>query len=109
MQRMTLMADRPRRGVPFKSVILLTPLEDGTAEAGIYYEKKRKRRVSKRWRSIDKVIRRLGSAQRTAASDFLDRHDRSNKKKKNGGLRNLIKNFSRSQRKGRKKLKLRFL
>jgi LytS/YehU family sensor histidine kinase len=109
MQNLTLIADCSRRRLPVKSVVIIEQGENGRTAATVVYKEKRKRRVSKRWRSIDRAIRRMGRAQLTTASDFLVRHERSNRKKKNGGLRNLIRNVSRSQRKGRKKLKLRFL
>ncbi len=109
MQNVTLIADCSRRRPPVKSVVVIEHGANGATTATVVYKEKRKRRVSKRWRSVDRAIRRVGSAKRTAASDFLYRHERSNRKKKNGGLRDIIKNISRSSRKGRKKLKLRFL
>ena len=92
-----------------RSALLLRTEPDGLATTAVVYEKRSKRRVSKRWRGLDKAIRRLSDSRRTAADSFLQRHERSNRKKKNGGLRDLVKNTLKAQRKGRKKLKLRFL
>jgi hypothetical protein len=90
-----------------RSAILLKTDASGLTSTTVVYEKKRKRRVSSRWRGLDKAIRKISTAQEVAASDFLNRHERSNQKKKNGGLRDLMKNLSKSSRKGRKKLKIR--
>lgn len=93
------------RRSPLRSAIVLRTEPNGLTTTTILYEKSRKRRVTSRWRGLDKAIRRLNAAQQTAADDFANRHERSNAKKKNGGLRDLVKNLSKSSRKGRKKLK----
>ena len=98
-----------RKEYPARSVMTLHQEDDGTVVRTVLSQKKQKRRVSKRWRKMDKMLRRLNEAQQTAASDYLRRHERSNRKKKNGALKDLGKNLMRSQRKGRKKLKVRFL
>jgi len=90
----------------FKSVVLEAPGEDGTVTRTKLYEPKR-RRVSKRWRKLEKFVRRVGKAQSTAADEYLDRHQRSNNKKKNGWIKDLGKNVVKSQRKGLKKVKVR--
>ena len=94
---------------PLRSAVICRTDENGFTTTTVVYEKKRKRRISSRWRTLDKAIRKISRAQQTASSEFLNRHERSNRKKKNGGMRDLVKNFSKSQRKGRKKLKIRFL
>lgn len=94
---------------PLKSAVILRTGPDGLTTSTVIFEKERSRRISKRWRSAEKFIRRMSRAQQTASSEFAARHERSNLKKKNGGMRDLLKNISKSQRKGRKKLKLRFL
>jgi hypothetical protein len=92
---------------PVKSVMKVQRDEDGTVTRVVLSKKKKKRRVSKRWRKMDKALRKLNRAQQTSASEYLKRHERSNRKKKNGAIKDLGKNLSRSQRKGRKKLKIR--
>jgi hypothetical protein len=95
---------------PIRSVVKLHVAADGTAtRTTLSGTKKRKRRVSKRWRGVDKMLRRMSRAQAVSANDYLQRHDRSNQKKRNGALRDLGKNMMRAQRKGRKALKIRFL
>ena len=94
---------------PLKTAVILKTGADGLTTSTVLFRRERKRRVSKRWKSVDKLIRRLSRAQQTTANEFAARHERSNAKKKNGGMRDLIKNLSKSSRKGRKKLKIRFL
>lgn len=90
---------------PLQSAVLLQPEDNGLTSATVVYEKPdRKRRVSSRWRLVDKAIRKLARAQQVAANDFVCRYERSSQNKRDGGIRDLFKNVSRSQGKGRKKL-----
>lgn len=68
--------------------------------------KPKRKRVSKRYKKADKTLRRLARAQQVAADEFLSRHDRSNAKKKNGGVKKFVKNAARAARKGGKKLRV---
>ena len=108
MQTKTIIVDEDQE-YPVRSVMTLHHDNNGIVVRKVLSKKKRKKRVSKEWRQVDKALRRLNKAQQEAASDYLRRHERSNRKKKNGALRDLSKNVMRSQRKGRKKLKIRFL
>lgn len=94
---------------PLKSAVILRTGPDGLTTSTVVFKKERSRRTSKRWRTVEKLIRRISKAQQTTANEFVARHERSNLKKKNGGVRDLLKNVSKSGRKGRKKLKIRFL
>ncbi|HWM17405.1 MAG TPA: hypothetical protein VNP97_12545 [Microbacterium sp.] len=99
----------PRRQGPagryaIASVFKLEQRANGTVTKTVLSAPKR-RRVSKRARKFDKAMRRVARAQQAASSEFLSRHDRSNQKKKNGGLRNLGKNVRKAQRKGLKQLR----
>ncbi len=67
----------------------------------------KKKRVSKRYRKADKALRRLARAQQVASQEFLARHERSNRRKKNGGVKKFARNAFRAARKGGKKLRLR--
>lgn len=95
-----------RRRYPIRSVTKMTVDSDGTVTRMKLGGRKSKRKVSKQWRQMDKMLRRMSRAQETAASDYRRRHTRSNKKKKNGAIRDLNKNMWRAQRKGFKKLKI---
>lgn len=98
-----------RKRTPLKSAVVVQPDANGTMVSTVIFERKRKRRVSRRWRPLEKTLRRVSRAQSVTAADYLRRHKRSSQKKKNGAIRDLGKNMWRAQRKGRKKLKIRFL
>ena len=92
-----------------KSAVLLEQGADGVTTSTLLYKERGKRRISKQWRPLEKALRRVSLAQSTAADDYLRRHKRSGEKKKNGAVRDMGKNVWRAQRKGVKKLKIRFL
>jgi len=87
------------------SVAKLEIRDDGTVVKTVL-SAPRKRRVSKRYRRVDKALRRVSRANKVASTEFLERHDRSNRKKKNGGLRSVTKNLRKSSGKGIEKLRL---
>lgn len=97
------------RRLPIKSAVMVEVGTDGSATRTVLYEQRRKRRGSKRLRPFEKALRRMAEAQSTASNSYLDRHERSNRKKKNGWAKDLTKNISKSSRKGLKKLKLRWI
>ena len=78
---------------------------DGTITSTVLAKPKRKR-VSKRYKKADKTLRRLARAQRDASEEFLSRHERSNRKKKNGGVKKFARNAMKAARKGGKKLRV---
>ncbi|MBE9033671.1 DUF6312 domain-containing protein [aff. Roholtiella sp. LEGE 12411] len=59
-------------------------------------KKKKKKKQSKLLSPWEKSVRSLAKTQVKASRTYLDRHERSNKKKKNGWLRDLNKNASKS-------------
>ena len=108
------MSDTVSAFATFKRSGLQSAVIIGTGTAGLptttlVYEKKDERRTTKRWRGLDKALRKISKAREVSATDFAERYERSSQKKKNGGLRDLVKNVAKSQRKGRKKLKFRIL
>ena len=63
-------------------------------------DKRGRRRVSRPLRRFDRGIRKLTKLENVASSEYLRRHDRSNRKRKNGALKDLRKNVRRSVREG---------
>ena len=57
-------------------------------------------------RPLKRAVRRLAKAQEAAAATYLERHDRSNTKRRDGWLVNMNNNVWRASRKGGKALKL---
>jgi uncharacterized protein DUF6312 len=92
-----------RRQYPgVKSVVKVQREADGSVTRTVVAEpdKRRRRRVSKPFRRIDKALRKVTKAENVASSEYLRRHDRSNRKRKNGALKDLRKNVRRSVREG---------
>lgn len=66
---------------------------------------KKRKKGSKRLRGLERAVDQLADAGSTFSSEYRARHRRSNRKKKDGWLRDLDKNLPRSARKARKKIK----
>lgn len=105
MEVRTVYSGQPRARYKARAVYKIES-GNGVVTRTVISKSKSRRRVSKRWRGVDKLLRRMGRAQQASSSDYLRRHERSNSKKKNGAIRDLTRNVSRSQRKGLKRLKL---
>lgn len=91
-------------------VILRAPQSaTGTAAERIVVEekKKKKKKQSKGMARIwERVTRRVARAHKRSAESYLDRHQRSNRKHRDGWLRDLRDNLSRANTKGTKVLKI---
>lgn len=101
----TLSTDKSKTLKGLKSALVIS--DDGTngpTTTVLYEKERRKRKVSKRWRKIEKVVRRMTRAQGVASQEYLDRHERANERKKNGWMKKLGTNVRKSVRRGLKKL-----
>ena len=87
----------------FVARITAVPLEDGQPQR-VYEASKSKRKVSRWLRPMEKGHRRLLAALAAWGTTLEDRHARSNRKRKNGWLRDAPVNVLRAQRKAAKKL-----
>jgi Family of unknown function (DUF6312) len=78
---------------------------------GVYVlkHKRKRKKLSRGSRPMEKLARRMARANIKTSDTYLSRHNRSNRKKRNGWLRDLSYNLMRSNRKGQKSLKLRKL
>jgi len=85
-----------------RSVVKVQREADGSVTRTVLSEegKRRRRKVSPPLRRLDKRIRKTFKLENVASSDYLRRHDRSNRKKKNGALKDLGKNVRKSLREG---------
>jgi hypothetical protein len=84
------------------SVVKVQRESDGSVTRTVIAEddKRRRRRVSRPLRRIDRGLRKLTKAENVASSEYLRRHDRSNRRKKNGALKDLGKNMRKAIREG---------
>ena len=85
-----------------KSIVVLQKDWTGVARPLVVFRERRK--GSRSLRPLEKAIRRLNVAQGTAAGVYLESHERSNSKKRNGWFKDLRKNLARAGRRGGKKL-----
>ena len=106
MEVRTVYSSGGQKRFPVRSVTKIETADDGSVTRTVLGGSKRKRRVSKKWRKFDKALFRMSKAQETAASEYRKRHERSNRRKKNGAVRDLGKNVMRAQRKGIKRMKI---
>lgn len=92
-----------------KRVVIPQQAAKGELAAGVYVlkgKKKKRKKTSKGNRFLEKLLRQSARSNRKTADEYLYRHDRSSRKKKNGWLRDLSDNISRAGNKGRKRFKL---
>ena len=85
-----------------------TPSTHPAAGAVLVYrvKSKKKKKGTTGLRLIEKLFRRNARASATLTTDYLDRHKRSSRKRRDGWLRDLPLNLFRARRKATKRLKL---
>lgn len=89
-----------------KRITILKKDAAGKLTANVVYKKGRRRKKrSKGLRLIEKVVRRVSKAQTAMASAYNGRHERSNQKKRDGWLKDLVPNIVKAQRRGLKILR----
>ena len=94
-----------------KSVRRITVLERDAASGEfapvvMFKKKSKKRKTSRAMRPVEKVIRRLVDAQAQSADRYVTRHNKSNRKRRDGWVRDLNANVVRASRKGAKRLRM---
>jgi len=96
-----------------KSIVKIVQLEQnatGNLSPLVLYKKpSRKKRMSAPLKSIEKAVRNIASAQATAADKYLERHERSNQKNRDGWARDMFSNLLDAEKSGRKKLRIKRL
>ncbi|HEX7679735.1 MAG TPA: hypothetical protein VF713_16510 [Thermoanaerobaculia bacterium] len=88
------MAGKFHRAV--KSIIIIGDKEGGRSRSVVYRRRGGKKRGSAGLRQIDKLVRRVARAQESFSGSYLSRHDRSNRKRKDGWLRDIVANTARA-------------
>lgn len=88
--------------------ILKTDSVGNTASGGMVIKKKRKRKKQSKGlvRIWERSTRRSAKSNKSFADNYLSRHRRSNKKRRDGWLRDYSYNTMRAGRKSGKKFKL---
>lgn len=100
------MDDKPRLQGSVKRITQLKKDDSGAVVPVTIYKKRgKKRKVSGPLQPIEKAVRRLATAQVAFSNSYRDRHNRSNEKKRDGWVVDLIPNIADAGRKGSKKLR----
>jgi len=90
------------------SVVKVVQLqEDATGKLTpvvLYKKADKKKKIAGPLRPLEKGIRRMARAQVAFADKYLERHERSNQKNRNGFVRDIIGNVVDAEKAGRKKL-----
>lgn len=88
-----------------KRIIMFESDASGALRPVVEYDRRGKRRKqSKHLKQVEKAVRRVTEAGSAGMSSYLDRHKRSNEKKKDGWIRDLGKNVAAASKKTSKKL-----
>jgi Family of unknown function (DUF6312) len=89
-----------------KRVTVIEPQNGGSALTVYSVKEKRKKKQSRGLGGFEKMTRRQAEAIAAYASTYLARHTSSNRKRRDGWLRDMGMNVFRAGRKSMKKLKL---
>jgi hypothetical protein len=71
----------------------------------VYSLKKKRKKQSKGLRFLEKLVRRRAQASQAFSNEYAERHRRSNRKKRDGWLRDLGVNVFKANDKAAKKLR----
>jgi hypothetical protein len=97
--------EMPRLPKSVRRIVKLQSDERGALIPTVLYkERSRKRKVSSGLRPLERSIRKLARSQVRMADSYLSRHNRSNRKRKDGWLKDLASNVTNAGSKGRKTL-----
>lgn len=93
-----------------KSVLRVVQLQKDNAgnvvPVVLYKKSGGKKKMSGPLRPVEKAIRRLATAQQSFADTYVDKHHRSNRKNKDGWVRDIVPNIVDAGKNGRKKLRV---
>jgi hypothetical protein len=90
-----------------RSVVVLRPDPSGRMISTTLHEPEAKKsKGSRKVRALERPVVNTAKGLREFAEAYLERHDRSNEKKKNGWVRDFGYNLYKADRRGMKKLKV---
>lgn len=99
--------DIPRVSSSIRRITVLQRDASGDLKPVTVYQRgTSKKKGTRAFRYIERIARRVAEAQTKGADRYLSRHDRSNRKKKDGWVRDFNVNAMRASQKGVKALKL---
>jgi hypothetical protein len=97
--------DMPRLSKSVRRVTVLNRDGQGSVQALTLYKKGRKRKkVTRAFKPLERMARRFAAANDRAASTYFRRYKKSNRKRRDGWLREMPENMLRSGSKALRKL-----
>jgi hypothetical protein len=100
--------ENPRLSKSVRRITMLRKDASGNTAPVVVYKKERKRKKgTKAFKFAERATRRMVEAQQKAADRYLEKHNRSNSKKKDGWITDYAVNTARATNRGLKALKLR--
>ena len=100
--------DATRMPKSVRRIVLLQPDGSGGHVPVTLYEKAgdERKKQSPLFRPIERVVRRTAAATAAFAQTYADAHNNSNRKNKDGWLRDINSNMTRATERGVKRLKI---
>jgi hypothetical protein len=90
-----------------RKVIQLQKDSNGNQAPVVLYKKTGgRKKMTANLRPLEKAVRRMMTAESAVLNTYLDKHERSNEKTKDGWLRDMVPNIVEAGEKGRKKLRI---
>lgn len=102
---MTMTTNRIRVGSAVRSITVTQTSLTGPAKVvEIYSRKDKKRKKESAWvRMVGRFARRMARARMLSGQYYLERHDRSRRKKKNGWSRDFADNLKKARKDANKR------
>lgn len=100
--------DIPRVSSSVRRITVLKHDESGALTPVVVFKRRQsgRKKGTAPYRYFEKIARRVADAQARSAQSYRARHDRSNRKEKDGWLRDLPVNLIRANQKGNKALRV---
>jgi hypothetical protein len=98
--------DMPRLSKSVKKITILQRDATGSVSPVVVFNRKRgKKKGTQMLRPIERIVRSLADTSDSATGTYLRRHKKSNRKRKDGWVRDLQGNFIKAGRKGVKEVR----
>jgi hypothetical protein len=98
--------DLPRLSRSVRRVTVLSRDDSGKIVPVIVYDgrRRKKKKGSRMLKPVERMVRQMARANDAAAADYLRRHKKTNRKRRDGWLRDAHVNLLRAGQKGAKKI-----
>jgi Family of unknown function (DUF6312) len=99
--------DTPRLSRKIQRITVFDRDVTGSLRPVVLFDRKRKKKKqTKGLKPVERLVRTVADANDAFGSSYASRHRRSNRKRRDGWLRDMVVNFSKSGNKARKELEV---